>query len=71
MQIGDKVRRMITCTASGGAQGLTQDYLEKHEGTVVYIHPLGRFFVAEFELALGRIRESYPMGKYAGYLRAG
>lgn len=70
MQIGDKVQRMITCTISGGSQGLAPDYLEKHEGTVVYIHPLGRFFTAEFAFPMGKIRECYPMGKYARYLRA-
>lgn len=28
-------------------------------GTVVYIHPKGRFHVVEFELAGGKVRESF------------
>lgn len=59
-KVGDKVRRKIEFGPEGG--GL----LPEIEGTVVYVHPLGRFFTLEFEFpgrdpwhGPRRIRESY------------
>lgn len=34
---------------------------EKHWGTVIYIHPLGRFAVLEFSFPAGKIREAFPL----------
>ena len=35
---------------------------ELYEGTVIYIHPKGRFFRAEFQLPGGVVREAFPLG---------
>lgn len=56
MEIGDKVRELITrSNAAASVSGSDQRYT----GTVIYIHPQGRFYTAEFELAMGKVRESY------------
>lgn len=34
---------------------------KKHWGTVIYIHPLGRFAVLEFSFPTGKIRESFQL----------
>lgn len=34
---------------------------KKHWGTVIYIHPLGRFAVLEFSFPAGKIRESFQL----------
>lgn len=48
--IGEEVRKR-----------LTMDCLIETEytGKVIYIHPSGRFYVAEFRLAGGTVRESF------------
>lgn len=48
--IGEEVRKR-----------LTMDCLIETEytGRVIYIHPSGRFYVAEFRLAGGTVRESF------------
>ena len=33
----------------------------KVRGTVVYIHPAGRFYIAELDLPGGKVREAFPM----------
>ena len=35
---------------------------ETYEGKVIYIHPKGRFFRAEFKLPGGVVREAFPLG---------
>jgi len=35
---------------------------ELYEGTVIYIHPEGRFYRVEFQLEGGTVREAYPLG---------
>lgn len=50
MQLGDKITQNIEI---GKESKLIST------GTVVYIHPLWRFYTLEFELKYGTIRESY------------
>ena len=33
----------------------------REPGTVVYIHPAGRFYIAELDLPGGKVREAFPM----------
>lgn len=35
------------------------DKPKPHTGTVVYIHPQMRYYTVEFDLGLGKVRESY------------
>lgn len=53
MQVGDRIKAKIYYGAEGG--GL----LPPEWGTVVYIHPEGRFYTLEFNFPRGRFRESY------------
>lgn len=34
---------------------------KKVKGLVVYIHPAGRFYIAELDLPGGKAREAFPM----------
>ena len=47
IQLGDTVTRRIEATD------------RKATGTVVYIHPEGRYYTAEFDLGLYKIRQSF------------
>lgn len=47
IHLGDTVTRRIEATD------------RKATGTVVYIHPEGRYYTAEFDLGLYKIRESF------------
>ena len=53
VSVGDRVRARINYGMEGG--GL----LPAEEGTVVYVHPEGRFYTVEFTFPKGRFRESY------------
>ena len=61
LKLGDRVRRRIEYGMEGGT------LLPAEEGTVVYIHPEGRFYTVEFTFPgrepweTRRFRESYPM----------
>ena len=60
IKIGDKVRRRVEYGLEGGTR------LPPEEGTVVYIHPEGRFYTVEFKFTMmdGRtesFRESYSL----------
>lgn len=35
-----------------------------YKGTVIYIHPMRRFFTAEFEIRGNKLRESYDEWEY-------
>lgn len=48
--IGDEVRKRLTMDCL-----TTTEYV----GSVIYVHPHGRFYVAEFQLAGGPVRESF------------
>ena len=50
MKVGDRVSELVSF---GDTTPL------RKTGTVVYIHPERRFYVAEFEFEKGRLRESY------------
>lgn len=56
-KIGDRVRRRIEYGMNGGT------LLPPETGTVVYVHPEGRFYTVEFTFpgpwGVRRIRESY------------
>lgn len=53
MNVGDKVRKPIEYGMSGGT------LLGPVPGTVVYVHPSGRWYTAEFKLDGGTVRESF------------
>lgn len=58
MKVGDKVKRKVEFGSEGGS------LLPAMEGTVVYVHPEGRFYTVEFCFGTGDrrrcLRESYP-----------
>lgn len=58
MKIGDKVQRMPETFGhyEETGEGKRKKMLT---GTVVYIHPAGRYHTVEFEVAGGKIRESF------------
>ena len=60
VKIGDKVQRRPV-TLGEGALGKVQPVMT---GTVVYIHPKGRYHTVEFRVCCGVIRESFK-GVYA------
>lgn len=59
VKLGDRVRRKVSYGGEGGSS------LPPEEGTVVYIHPEGRFYSVEFTFrspyGVRRFRESYPL----------
>lgn len=61
MKLGDKIKKRVHWTDEArDAFGNPQK--RKHEyafGTVVYIHPRGRFYTLEFSLPGGKFRESF------------
>lgn len=64
MKVGDTVRKIITVSATSGITGeRTPEETIVREGKVVYVHPKGRFYTAEFALPFGTIRESYRDGE--------
>lgn len=59
MQIGDTVR-VVPQTLYFNLHNKTEDKPRPTDGTVVYIHPMGRFFVVEFAFKFGyRVREAF------------
>lgn len=58
MNIGDKVTR-IPNFLMGHEQSPIREAAKPLTGTVVYIHPQGRYYTVEFDLGLGKVRESY------------
>lgn len=53
ISIGDPVCKRINYGMEGGAA------LDPVPGRVVYVHPSGRWYMAEFELPGGVVRESF------------
>ena len=43
MKVGDKVRKRINTTAAKLGIGHVREDGTLHEGTIIYVHPLGRF----------------------------
>lgn len=62
MKLGDKIRVRCNWTEIDPARGAQGSNLKKHEyaeGTVVYIHPRGRYYTLEFRFQAGTFRESF------------
>lgn len=66
-QVGDRVRRPIYTGPEGGSN------LPPEEGTVIYVHPLGRFYTVEFTFPARHpwekdptVREAYIMPRERG-----
>ena len=59
VKLGDRIKARISYGMEGGTM------LPREEGTVVYIHPEGRFYTLEFTFpgprGVRKFRESYPM----------
>ena len=62
VRLGDRVRARINYGMEGG--GL----LPAEEGTVVYVHPEGRFYTVEFTFPKGKFREAYLLPPDPGRL---
>lgn len=58
MKVGDKVLRTPQ-TFSDYDPKANKSSSHPMRGTVVYIHPLGRYHTVEFELPGGKVRESF------------
>lgn len=64
MKVGDTVRKIISVSATSGTTGdRTPEETIVREGKVVFVHPRGRFYTAEFAFQDGTIRESYRDGE--------
>ncbi len=60
IRVGDKVCQKLSYRMSNEEdrrQGMADKPMT---GTVVWVHPRGRFYVVEFTFDLGNIRECYP-----------
>ena len=57
MKLGDKVSRVPETLYD--TVNLFKGGRREHVGTVVYIHPKGRFYTVEFEIGGEKFRESY------------
>lgn len=58
MQLGEYVTRKPKTILGEGTHGKQMEMPMR--GRVVYIHPRGRYHVAEFDLPGGPVRESFP-----------
>ena len=54
-KVGDKVREHYH------HNGVVTTMTEPLEGTVVYVHPCGRFYTVEFDFFGRKVRESYTI----------
>lgn len=60
MQIGDKVRKHISTSVAAVHPGVRYpEEQAEYTGVVVYAHPRGRYYTAEFTFPQGKIRETY------------
>ncbi len=62
MNLGDKIKKRCQWTevvSNQGSRGGNTKTHEYAEGTVVYIHPKGRFYTLEFTFQAGTFRESF------------
>lgn len=57
MRIGDKVSR-VPLTFTSAEPGL-HEHTKRKTGTVVYIHPKGRYHIVEFQTRGGPVREAF------------
>lgn len=58
MNIGDKVSKIPEFLLGNETSPLRQK-ISPQTGTVVYIHPKGRYYTVEFKIGDGKVRESY------------
>jgi len=65
MKLGDTVREQINVFAPSGIS-IPKQPVKKTAGTVVYIHPQGRFYTLRFDFPLGAIHESYYFPERTG-----
>lgn len=61
LKIGDKVRKPLTALYTDGPIGTTSKVHPYHWGTVVWIHPAGRYYLAAFPVMGGTVRECFPL----------
>lgn len=64
MKVGDKVTKKIdwinvSRTGPAWAKTTRKEARSEATGTVVYVHPRGRFYTVEFCFPFGSFRESY------------
>lgn len=59
MEIGDKVIRTPITFTDPEKGGRNEPQHKPMKGTVVYIHPEGRYHTVEFELPGGKVRENF------------
>lgn len=62
MKLGDKISQRVLWTECLPGRQINWDRAKNHkpaEGTVVYIHPLGRYYTLEFAYRGGVFRESF------------
>lgn len=53
IKVGDAIRKRLSM------ENAMSEVRPIYDGCVIYIHPSGRFYVAEFRLAGGTVRESF------------
>lgn len=60
MNVGDKVSCIPDFLLGNETSPLRQK-VSPQTGTVVYIHPQGRYYTVEFEMGDGKVKESYSL----------
>lgn len=60
IRVGDKVSCRMSYRMSNDDDRANEGNDRTTAGTVVWIHPRGRYYVVEFSFPLGNIRECYP-----------
>jgi hypothetical protein len=63
LKVGDVVKKRISCSDTSGTNGALDMERVVRTGKVIYVHPRGLFYTAEFNLPDGTIRESYRGGE--------
>lgn len=61
LKIGDKVHKALTALYTDGPSAAKGTARPKFWGTVVWIHPAGRFYLAAFPVMGGTVRECFPL----------
>lgn len=60
IRVGDKVSCRMSYRMSNEEDRRQGNADKPMTGTVVWVHPKGRFYTVEFSFPLGNIRECYP-----------
>lgn len=60
IRVGDKVCKKLSYQMSNEEERRQGTADKPVTGTVVWVHPRRRYYVAEFSFPLGNIRECYP-----------